>query len=142
MPRLLAIDYGSKRTGLAVTDPLQIIATALETVRTHLLLDYLKNYIEREEVEAIVIGMPRQLDSSDTHNTQPVRTFIKKLEGTFPDIPIHAHDERFTSSMALQAMIAGGTKKSERREKGNLDKVSATIILQSFMESQRLNPLR
>ena len=142
MPRLLAIDYGSKRTGLAVTDPLQIIATALETVRTHLLLDYLKQYMELEAVEAIVIGMPVRLDSSDTHNTQPVRNFIKKLEGTFPDIPVHTHDERFTSSMALQAMIAGGSKKSERREKGNLDKVSATIILQSFMESQRLNPLR
>ncbi|GHB88041.1 Holliday junction resolvase RuvX [Persicitalea jodogahamensis] len=142
MPRLLAIDYGSKRTGLAVTDPLQIIATALETVRTHLLLDYLKKYVEREAVEAIVIGMPRRLDSSDTHNTQAVRTFIKKLESTFPDIPVYPHDERFTSSIALQAMITGGSKKSERREKGNLDKVSAVVILQSFMESQRLNPMR
>ena len=138
--RLLAIDYGSKRTGLAVTDPLQIIATALETVRTHLLLDYLKKYAESEEVEAIVIGMPRRLDSSDTHNTHAVRIFIKKLEATFPNIPIHPHDERFTSSIALQAMIAGGSKKSERQEKGNLDKVSAVVILQSFMESQRLNP--
>lgn len=138
--RLLAIDYGSKRTGLAVTDPLQIIATALETVRTHLLLDYLKKYVENEEVEAIVIGMPRRLDSSDTHNTQAVRIFIKKLEATFPGIPVHPHDERFTSSIALQAMIAGGSKKSERQEKGNLDKVSAVVILQSFMESQRFNP--
>ena len=138
--RLLAIDYGSKRTGLAVTDPLQIIATALETVRTHLLLDYLKKYVESEGVEAIVIGMPRRLDSSDTHNTQAVRIFIKKLEATFPDIPVHPHDERFTSSIALKAMIAGGSKKSERQEKGNLDKVSAVVILQSFMESQRLNP--
>lgn len=140
MPRLLAIDYGSKRTGLAVTDPLQIIATALETVRTHELLDYLKKYLEREEVEAFVIGMPRRLDSTDTHNTQPVRAFIKKLESTFPAIPVHPHDERFTSSIALQAMIASGSKKSERREKGNLDKVSAVVILQSFQESQRLNP--
>lgn len=140
MPRLLAIDYGSKRTGLAVTDPLQIIATALDTVRTHELLDYLKKYIAREPVESIVIGMPLKLDSSDTHNTQPVRTFVKKLENTFPDIPVHTHDERFTSSLALQAMIAGGSKKSERREKGNIDKVSATIILQSFMESRHLNP--
>lgn len=140
MPRLLAIDYGSKRTGLAVTDPLQIIATALETVRTHELLDYLKKYIAREPVESIVIGLPRKLDSTDTHNTQPVRTFIKKLESAFPDIPVHTHDERFTSSLALQAMIAGGSKKSERREKGNIDKVSATIILQSYMESRHLNP--
>ncbi|TDB69267.1 Holliday junction resolvase RuvX [Arundinibacter roseus] len=141
MPRLLAIDYGSKRTGLAVTDPMQIIATALETVRTHLLLDFLKEYIGKEDIAGIVIGMPRKLDSSDTHNTQPVRTFIKKLENTFPEIPVYPHDERFTSSMALRAMIAGGSKKSERREKGNLDKVSATIILQSFMESQQINPL-
>lgn len=140
--RLLAIDYGSKRSGLAVTDPLQIIATGLETVRTHLLLDFLKKYTAQEEVEAIVIGMPRRLDASDTHNTQPVRDFVKKLENTFPQIPVHAHDERFTSSMALQAMIAGGSKKSERREKGNIDKVSAVIILQSYMESQRLNPMR
>lgn len=138
--RLLALDYGSKRTGLAVTDPLQIIATGLETVRTHLLLDFLKKYLAQEDVEAIIIGMPRKLDTSDTHNTQPVRNFIKKLESTFPEIPVHAHDERFTSSMALQAMIAGGSKKSERREKGNIDKVSAVIILQSYMESQRLNP--
>ena len=115
--RLLAIDYGSKRTGLAVTDPLQIIATALETVRTHLLLDYLKKYLAKEEVEAIVIGMPRRLDNSDTHNTQPVRAFIKKLETTFPGTPVHPHDERFTSSIALQAMIAGGSKKANAAKK-------------------------
>ena len=137
MPRIVAIDYGAKRTGLAVTDPLQIIATALETVRTHDLLEYLKKYSQSEPVEAFVIGMPRRLDNSDSENAPRVQAFVKLLKKTFPDIPIHTHDERFTSSMALQSMIASGTKKSDRREKGNIDKISATIILQSFMESRR-----
>jgi len=137
MPRLLAIDYGAKRTGIAVTDPLQIIATALETVRTHDLLDFLKKYSQSEPVEAFIVGMPRRLDNTDTDNTPRVVAFVKSLKKTFPDIPVHTHDERFTSSMALQSMIASGTKKSDRREKGNIDKISATIILQSFMESRR-----
>jgi len=137
MPRIVAIDYGAKRTGLAVTDPLQIIATALETVRTHDLLEFLKKYSQSEPVEAFVIGMPRRLDNSDSENAPRVQAFVKLLKKTFPDIPIHTHDERFTSSMALQSMIASGTKKSDRREKGNIDKISATIILQSFMESRR-----
>ena len=137
MPRILAIDYGAKRTGLAVTDPLQIIATALETVRTHDLLEFLKKYSLGEPVEAFVVGMPRRLDNTDSENASRVQSFIKLLKKTFPDIPIHTHDERFTSSMALQSMIASGTKKSDRREKGNIDKISATIILQSFMESRR-----
>jgi putative Holliday junction resolvase len=137
MPRLLAIDYGAKRTGLAVTDPLQIIATALETVRTHDLLDFLKKYVQTETVEGFIIGMPRRLDNSESDNAPRVQIFVKLLKKTFPDIPVHTHDERFTSSMALQSMIAGGSKKSDRREKGNIDKISATIILQSFMESRR-----
>ncbi|GAB3249290.1 Holliday junction resolvase RuvX [Larkinella harenae] len=137
MPRLLAIDYGTKRTGLAVTDPLQLIATALETVPTHQLLDYLKRYAAGEPVEAFVVGLPTRLDGTDTDNTPRVRAFVEKLKTAFPAIPVHWHDERFTSVMALQAMIAGGTKKKDRREKGNIDKVSAVIILQSFMESRR-----
>jgi len=137
MPRLLAIDYGAKRTGIAVTDPLQIIATALETVRTHDLLDFLKKYCEREAVEAFIIGMPKRLDNTESDNAARVHTFIKLLKKSFPDIQVHTHDERFTSSMALQSMIVGGSKKSDRREKGNIDKISATIILQSFMESRR-----
>lgn len=137
MSRLIAIDYGAKRTGLAVTDPLQIIATALETVRTHDLLEYLKKYVEKEEVEAIVIGMPRKLDNTDSENAARVQIFIKTLKKALPLIPVHTHDERFTSSMALQSMIASGSKKSDRREKGNIDKISATIILQSFMEARR-----
>lgn len=137
MARILAIDYGSKRTGLAVTDPLQIIATALETVPTHQLLDFLKNYVVRESVDIFVVGMPTRLNGTDTDNTPRVRQFVTRLENAFPAIPVHLHDERFTSAMALQAMIAGGTKKKDRREKGNIDKVSATIILQSFMESKK-----
>ena len=137
MPRLLAIDYGAKRTGLAVTDPLQIIATALETVRTHDLLEFLKKYSQNEPIEAFIIGMPKKLDNTDSENAQRVLAFIKLLKKSFPEIPVHTHDERFTSSMALQSMIASGTKKSDRRDKGNIDKISATIILQSFMESQQ-----
>lgn len=137
MSRLIAIDYGAKRTGLAVTDPLQIIATALEAVRTHDLLEFLKKYVEKEEVEAFVVGMPRKLDNTDSENAGRVQIFLKALKKTFPQIPIHTHDERFTSSMALQSMIASGSKKSDRRVKGNIDKISATIILQSFMEARR-----
>ena len=137
MSRLLAIDYGAKRTGIAVTDPLQIIATALDTVRTHDLMDFLKKYSQTESIEAFIVGMPRRLDNTDTDNTPRVVSFVKALKKSFPNIPIHTHDERFTSSMALQSMIASGTKKSDRREKGNIDKISATIILQSYMESRR-----
>jgi len=137
MPRLLAIDYGAKRTGIAVTDPLQIIATALETVRTHDLLEFLKKYCQSENIEAFIVGMPRRLDNTDTDNTPRVVAFVKLLKKNFPEIAVHEHDERFTSSMALQSMIASGAKKSDRREKGNIDKISATIILQSYMESRR-----
>ena len=136
MPRLLAIDYGAKRTGIAVTDPLQIIATALDTVRTHDLLDFLKKYSQAESIEAFIVGMPRRPDNTESDNTPRVVAFVKILKKNFPDVPVHTHDERFTSSMALQSMIASGTKKSDRREKGNIDKISATIILQSFMESR------
>ncbi len=142
MPRIVAIDYGAKRTGLAVTDPLQIIATALETVRTFLLIDFLKKYTETEPVEAFVVGMPKRLDSTDTNNTPLVKGFIKQLQKAFPDVPIHQHDERFTTSMALQAMIASGTKKSDRRQKGAIDQVSATIILQSYMSQQSMRAHR
>ena len=137
MARLVAIDYGNKRTGLAVTDPLQLIATALETVPTHQLLDRLKAYAAAEPVEGFVVGWPTNTDGSDTHTTAPVRGLIKKLKTIFPDQTVHQHDERFTSRMAMQAMIAGGTKKKDRRVKGNIDMVSATIILQSFMESRQ-----
>lgn len=137
MARLLAIDYGQKRTGIAVTDPLQIIASALETVPSHELLKYLKAYVAQEPVEAFILGLPKRLDGTDSENTARVRKFAGHLQNALPDIPVIWHDERFTSQMALQAMIAGGSSKKDRREKGNIDKVSAAIILQSYMESKK-----
>jgi putative Holliday junction resolvase len=136
MGRILAIDYGSKRVGLAVTDPLKIIASALDTVHSKDVIEYLKTYTQKEEVEAFVVGMPVNLDGADTNNTPQVKGFIKTLKKALPEIPVHLHDERFTSSMALSAMISSGYSKKDRREKGNIDKISATIILQSFMESK------
>jgi putative Holliday junction resolvase len=137
MARIIAIDYGTKRTGIAVTDPLQIIATALDTVRSHELLDFLKRYTTTEAVEAFVVGMPRKLDNTDTNNTPHVKGFIKQLKKAFPETPVYEHDERFTSSMALQTMIAMGTKKSDRQDKSNIDKMSATIILQSYLTTKK-----
>lgn len=133
----MAIDYGKKRTGLAVTDPLKIIATALETVLTIDLLKYLADYMQKEEVEQIVLGLPVNLNSQDTDITADVRKFADILRSHFPVIPVHFYDERFTSKMALQSMIDSGTKKKDRREKGNLDKISAVIILQSFLGSNK-----
>jgi len=138
MARIIGIDYGTKRVGLAVTDPLQIIASPLETVRAHLLEDYLKKYCQQEDTEAFVVGMPLNLDNSDTDATNHVRGFVKRLKKTFPEKAIHLQDERFTSKDALSAMIAGGTSKKYRREKGNIDKVSATLILQSYLEKKSI----
>lgn len=135
MPRILAIDYGAKRTGLAVTDPSKIIASALETVLTDKLLEYLKKYTQTEAVEAFVVGMPKNLDGTATDGTAYVERFVVELKNSFPETPIHLHDERFTSKMAMQTMIAGGMKKKDRQIKGNIDKISAVIILQSFMEN-------
>lgn len=137
MGRVLAIDYGKKRTGLAVTDPLKIIATALDTVLTVDLLKYLLDYMQKEEVEQMVLGLPVNLNSQDTDITADVRKFADILRNQFPATPVHFYDERFTSKMALQSMIDSGTKKKDRREKGNLDKISAVIILQSFLSSNK-----
>lgn len=137
MGRILAIDYGAKRTGVATTDPLAIIATPLETVPTHTLMDFLKNYFEKEVVSEVVFGMPVNTDGTATNATPLVQGAIKRFRKLFPDKNLFLHDERFTSKMALDAMIAGGTKKKDRKKKGNLDKISATIILQSYLESRR-----
>jgi putative holliday junction resolvase len=134
MGRVMAIDYGKKRTGLAVTDSLRIIATALETVPTTDLLNYLKKYLLREQVDEFVVGMPKTLKNEDSEIAPLVRDFVEQLKVTFPEKPIHLVDERFTSKMAMRAMIDGGMKKKDRQVKGNVDKISATIILQSFME--------
>jgi len=135
MPRILCIDYGKKRTGIAVTDPLQIIATGLTTVDSPELISFLKKYFQQEEVELIVIGEPKNLDDSDTHATPLVNAIIKKLEKEFPKIPIKKVDERFTSKMAKQAMIEMGMKKKDRRNKRTVDEIAATIMLQEFMSN-------
>lgn len=135
MGRILAIDYGKKRTGLAVTDALRIIATALETVETSALLNYLKAYLQKETVDAFVIGMPKTLRNEDSEMAPLVRKFIAELKNAFPDKPVHEADERFTSAIAQRTMIEGGMKKKDRQVKGNADKISAVLILQSFMES-------
>jgi putative holliday junction resolvase len=135
MARILSIDYGSKRTGIAVTDPLQIIATALDTVPSHQLMDYLKKYVQQEQVELFVVGEPKRLDNTPAQSAPMVQQFVKLLAKQFPDIPIKMHDERFTSKMAFQSMIDSGMKKSERQKKENVDKISAVIILQSYLES-------
>src|SRR4051812_43748964 len=121
MGRILAIDYGQKRTGLAVTDPLRIIATPLETVPSFELLTFLKTYLQKETVDEFVIGMPKTLMNEDSENAPLVRKFIEVLKKTFPDKPVHLADERFTSSMAQRALIEGGMKKKDRQVKGNVD---------------------
>jgi len=133
MARILCIDYGKKRTGIAVTDPLQIIATGLTTVDSHELISFLKKYFLQEEVELIVIGEPKNLDDSDTHATPLVNAIIKRIEKEFPKIPIKKVDERFTSKMAKQAMIDMGMKKKDRRNKRTVDEIAATIMLQEFI---------
>ena len=136
MARLIAIDFGFKRTGLAVTDPEQIIATPLETVNTVDLQKYLDDYFQKEGVEKIIIGDPKKLDGSPTHTTEAVKNLYVQLRKRYPDKNVFLVDERFTTKLAMDAMIAGGTKKKDRKKKGALDKLSATIILQSFMEQQ------
>lgn len=137
MARILAIDLGTKRTGLAVTDPLKILANPLETIETGQLMNYLKSYCTKEEVEAIVLGLPTRLNGQDNEMTPRVMKLKEELEKAFPEKKIALEDERFTSKMAMQSMISMGSKKKDRKEKaGNLDKVSAAIILQSYLEKQ------
>lgn len=136
MGRIVAIDYGRKRTGLAVTDPLRIIATALETVPTNELLTFLKAYAQKETVDEFVIGMPKTLRNEDSENAPFVREFITTLKISFPEKPVYEADERFTSAIAQRAMIDGGMKKKDRQVKGNVDKISAVLILQAYMEQR------
>jgi putative Holliday junction resolvase len=138
MARLMGIDYGTKRTGLAVTDPLQIIASPLETVPTNALMDFLKNYVATEPVERFVVGEPLQDNERESHSTKAIQAFVQQLAKQFPHIPITLVDESFTSQKAAQALVLSGLKKKKRQEKGMLDKVSAALILQLYMET---NPL-
>ncbi len=137
MGRLLAIDYGTKRTGIAVSDSLKIIANGLTTVPTHTLFDFLKSYLEKEDVECIVVGLPKQMNNEYSDNMKNIRPFVKKLQTAYPDMKIKYYDERFTSSIAQQAMIDGGLKKKDRQNKTLVDEISAVIILQDYMESLR-----
>jgi putative holliday junction resolvase len=136
MGRILAIDYGTKRTGLAVTDPMRIIATALETVESGKLVDYLKNYFFTEQVDEVVIGMPKQLNNMDSETAPLVRKFVAQFKIAFPDKPINLADERFTSAQAHRTMLSGGMSKKNRQVKGNVDKISATLILQNYMQAK------
>ena len=135
MPRILAIDYGLKRTGIAVTDPLKIIATGLTTVNSKELIGFLKNYFSKEEVELVIIGEPKNMNDSDTHATPLVKKFISEFQKLFPKTPIKKVDERFTSKMASQAMIDMGLKKMQRRDKRLIDEIAATIILQEHLQA-------
>ncbi|MDR1585317.1 MAG: Holliday junction resolvase RuvX [Prevotellaceae bacterium] len=137
MGRILAIDYGQKRVGLAVTDPLQLIATGLDTVFVHEAMTYLEKYIAQNDVERIVVGLPKQMNGEESESMQYIRPFVKGLERKFPDIPVEFFDERFTSVLAHRAMLDGGLKKKDRQNKALVDKISATIILQSYLESNK-----
>jgi putative Holliday junction resolvase len=135
MARILSIDYGAKRTGLAVTDPLQIIATGLTTVETPKLIPFLKDYFQKEPVELILMGEPKNWDESDTHATPLVKKAVERLKKEFPAIPIKMVDERYTSKLASQAMIEMGLKKKQRQNKALVDEIAATIMLQEYLRS-------
>lgn len=136
MARIIAIDYGKKRCGIAVTDPLQIIATALDTVHPESLLDYLKNYSNRESIERFIIGLPLRFDGTTSEIENDILHFIEVLKNDFPNTPISRIDESFTSQKASKTLVDAGYKKKKRQEKGNIDKISAVLILQEFMNSQ------
>ncbi|PKQ68188.1 Holliday junction resolvase RuvX [Labilibaculum manganireducens] len=137
MARIVAIDYGRKRVGLAVTDPFQIIANGLDTVAAKDVLTYLEKYFQTEEVECIVVGYPKQMNNEDSESVKYLKPFLGQLKKKFPEMPIELVDERFTSKIAFQTMIDGGLGKKARRDKAMIDKVSAAIILQSYMETKR-----
>ncbi|MBR5060689.1 MAG: Holliday junction resolvase RuvX [Prevotella sp.] len=139
MARILSIDYGKKRTGLAVTDPLQLIAGGLATVSTYTLFDYLKNYLEHEEVERIVIGKPMQTNGKPSENLARVEQFVHRWQKNMPQIPIEYYDERFTSVLAHRAILESGISKKARQDKALVDEVSAVILLQNYMESRRIS---
>ena len=134
MARIIAIDYGLKRTGLAVTDPLQIIATGLSTIESPKLINFLKDYFKKEEVEMMIIGEPKNWDDSDTHATPLVKKIVERLKKEFPQIPITLVDERYTSRMASRAMIEMGMKKKQRQNKALVDEIAATIMLQEYLQ--------
>ncbi len=134
MARILAFDFGTKRTGIAITDELQIIASGLTTVDTKKIFSFLTEYLKNENVELFIVGEPKQLNNTESESEQFIKPFILKLSQTFPKIPIKRVDERFTSKIAFQSMIESGLKKKQRRNKSLIDEISATIILQSYLQ--------
>ena len=138
MARILAIDYGKKRTGLAVSDELQLIAGGLTTVATATLVDYILDYVKREPVERIIVGQPKQMNNTPSENMCRIEPFVNRLRKLLPHIPVEYHDERFTSVLAHRAILESGIGKMARRDKALVDEISATIILQSYMESRRM----
>jgi len=137
MGRILAVDYGKKRVGLAVTDPLQMIATRLTTVATHTLWDFLEEYFQKEKVDTVIVGYPKQMNNEASEAVIYINPFLKKFQLKYPNIQLEIIDERFTSKMAFQAMIDGGVKKQKRQNKAMVDAISATIILQNYLEQKR-----
>jgi putative Holliday junction resolvase len=137
MGRIIGIDFGTKRVGLAVTDPLQMFASPMETVKTSDFPGFMQQYMKKEQVEAFVVGYPVQMNNKPSESVNQLEPFVKKLMNMFPGIPVHYIDERFTSQIAFQAMISGGVRKSERRDKSLVDKISASIILQSFLDGRQ-----
>ncbi len=136
MGRILAVDYGKKRVGLAVTDPLKIIGSALATIPTHEIFDFLKNYFSKEQVEKLVVGLPKQMNNQPSESMPLINQFVAQFKKQFPEIPVQMVDERFTSKLAVQTMVMGGVKKKDRQNKAMIDTVSAAIILQSYLESE------
>ena len=140
MGRIMGIDYGRKRTGVAVTDPLQIVAGNLATVPTHTLMQFIKDYVGREQVDRIVIGQPTQLNGAPSESMRYIEPFVNRLRRELPEMPVVMYDERFTSTIAHQAMIDGGMKKSDRRDKSKVDAIAATIILNDYLQSKSYQP--
>lgn len=138
MSRIVAIDYGRKRTGIAVSDTMQIIANGLTTVPTHQLLDFVTNYVKTEPVERIVVGLPKQMNNEASESMKYIEPFVRSLHKRLPEIPVEYVDERFTSVLAHRTMLEAGLKKKDRQNKALVDEISATIILQTYLESKRL----
>lgn len=137
MSRIVAIDYGRKRTGIAVSDTMQIIANGLTTVPTHQLLDFIVNYVKQEPVERIIVGLPKQMNNEVSENMKNIEPFVRSLQRKLPDLPVEFVDERFTSVLAHRTMLEAGLKKKDRQNKALVDEISATIILQTYLESKR-----
>ena len=139
MARILSIDYGTKRTGIAVTDALQIIATGLTTIHTKDIFTFLEDYFKKEQVECVVVGNPKKLDNTPSENAQHVVGFVRKLKEKYPKLKIESLDERFTSSLSQQAMIAAGSSKKQRQNKETIDMISAVLLLQDYLEKKKFN---